>query len=111
VQPLIIGAAQDDLLWQEALEYLHPRDMVMVQWAGGPATAVSLAVVLHAPKRTGPRKVPVFQRRTVPLTEQYLGPGTRLTPNFVPTYFLGHTTNPRRWRSGQSTSTWRVWPL
>lgn len=36
VQPLMIGVAQDDLLWQEALEHLHPRDMVIVQWAGGP---------------------------------------------------------------------------
>ena len=110
VQPLKIGVAQDDLLWQEALEHLHPGDRVIVQWIGGPATAVSLAVVIHAPKRTGPRKVAVSRRRTVPLTEQYLGPGTHLTPTFVPTYFVGHTTNQRRWRSGQPTSTWRVWP-
>ena len=108
VQPLIIGVAQDDLLWQEALEHLHPGDMVIVQWAGGPSTAVSLAVVIYVPKRSGPRKVVVSQRRTVPLTEQYLGPGTHLYPSFVPTYFLGHTINQRPRRSGQSTSTWRA---
>src|SRR5260370_40079290 len=62
VQPLIIGVAQDDLLWQEALEHLHPGDMLVVQWVGGPPTAISLAVVIHAPNRTGAGRDAVSRR-------------------------------------------------
>jgi len=106
-QPLIIGAAQDDLFWQEALKHLHPGDVAIVDWAVGWA---AVSVTKHTPERTGPWEFSDYRKWTVPLTKQYLWPGIHLTPNFVPTYFLGHTTNQRRWRSGQTTLTWRVRP-
>jgi hypothetical protein len=102
-----LGAAQDDLLWQEALEHLHPGDVAIVQWAGGPP-AVSLAVVKHARSVQVLGSSAMIRKWTVPLTKQ-LWPGAHLTPNFIPTYFLGHTTNKRRLRSKQPTKTWRVW--
>jgi len=108
-QPLTIGVAQDDLLWQEALKHLHPGDVATVHWAVGWA-AVSLTVTKHTPKRTGAWELGDYRTWTVPLAKQHLWPGTHLTLNFVPTYFLGHTTNKRRWRSGRPTWTWGVPP-
>jgi hypothetical protein len=104
-QPLVIVAAQDDLLWQEALKHVHPGNVATVQWAVGWA-AVSLMVAKHSPERTGAWGSRDFRKWTVTLAEQHLWPGIHLTPNFIPTYFLGHTTSKRRWRSGQPT--WRI---
>lgn len=108
-QPPTIGAAQDDLFWQEALKHLQPGDVGIVQGAVGWA-AVSLTVTRQTPKRTGPWEFGDYRKWTVPLSRQDLWPGIHLTPDFAPTYFLGHTTNRRRFRSAQPTQTWRIWP-
>jgi hypothetical protein len=100
-QPLTIAAARDDLLWQEALKHLHPGDVATVDWAVGWA-AVSLTVRKHTPKQTGPRGFGDYQRWTAPLARRQLWPdGPRPTPNFVPTFYLGHTTLKRRLRAGR----------
>jgi len=101
-QPLTIANAQNDVLWQRALEHLHPGDVATVHWAIGWA-AVSLSVARRASGRAAAWGVREYQQWTVPLSKQHLWPGLHLSPNFVPTYFLGHTTTTttQRWRTGQ----------
>jgi hypothetical protein len=66
-QPLTIANAQDDLLWQRALEHLHPGDVATVHWAVGWA-AVSLTVARRASGRTAAWGFREYRQWTVPLS-------------------------------------------
>ena len=100
-QPLSIEIAQADLLWQEALKHLRPGDVPTIHWALGWAAVLLDPVARTLTTRTGASGTGDYRKRTVPLVTREALPGAHHMPNFVPSYFLGHTNNKRRWRVGQ----------